>query len=183
VNDINTANGGADGSGPYGFTALSGHLYFNAYESTHGAELWRTNGTTTELVEDISTGNSGADSSSPNYLTALGDFLYFSATNSTYGYELWRINDEGATQSVAVPGTSAGVGCMCDRPLRAMDGRLFIAMYSNETGSEFAYLDEPAFGLPETSTAGSSWSTTLVLLAAITAVAGVGLRMRGRSQA
>ena len=180
VENINTANGGVNDSDPYGFTALNGYLYFNAYESTHGAEIWRTNGTTTALVEDISTGNGGADSSNPNYLTVLGDWLYFVATDGTRGYELWRIDDEGTTSSVAVPGTSAGVGCMCARPLSAMDGRLFIAMYSDETGSEFAYLDEPAFGLPETSTAGSSWSTTLVLLAAVTAVAGVGLTARMR---
>jgi hypothetical protein len=60
-----------------------------------------------------------------------------------------------------------------------MDGRLFIAMYSDETGGEFAYLDEPTFGLPGTNRDGSVWSTALVLLAALTAVAGVGLRMRG----
>ena len=91
-------------------------------------------------------------------------------------------NDDGTTQSVAVPGTSAGVGCLCARPLSAMDGRLFIAMYSDETGSEFAYLDEPTYGLPGTNRDGSVWSTALVLLAAITAVAGVGLRMRGASR-
>jgi ELWxxDGT repeat protein len=179
VENINTANGGVNDSNPYGFTAFNGYLYFNAYESTHGAEIWRTNGTTTALVEDISTGNSGADSSNPNYLTVLGDWLYFVATDGTHGYELWRINDEGTTQSVAVPGTSAGVTCMCARPLSAMDGRLFIAMYSDETGSEFAYLDEPTFGLPGTNRDGSAWSTALVLLAAITAAAGLTVCMRG----
>ena len=51
-------------------------------------------------------------------------------------------------------------------------------MYSDEVGSELAYIDEPTFVLPETNRNGSAWSTALVLLAAITAVAGVGLRMR-----
>lgn len=52
-------------------------------------------------------------------------------------------------------------------------------MFSDEASGEFAYLDEPTFVLPETNREGSVWSTALVLLAAVTAVAGVGLRMRG----
>jgi hypothetical protein len=54
-----------------------------------------------------------------------------------------------------------------------------MVLYSDETGSEFAYLDEPTFVLPGTNRDGSAWSTALVLLAAVTAVAGVGLRIRG----
>jgi hypothetical protein len=52
-----------------------------------------------------------------------------------------------------------------------------MVLYSDETGSEFAHLDEPTFVLPGTNRDGSAWSTTLVLLAAVTAVAGIGLRM------
>jgi hypothetical protein len=63
--------------------------------------------------------------------------------------------------------------------LNALNGRLFMATYSDETGSELAYLDEPTFVLPETNRNGSAWSMALVLLAALTAVAGVGLRIRG----
>jgi hypothetical protein len=54
-----------------------------------------------------------------------------------------------------------------------------MVLYSDETGSEFAYLNEPTFVLPPTNRDGSVWSMALVLLAAVTAVAGVGLRMRG----
>ena len=78
-----------------------------------------------------------------------------------------------------VPGTASAVGCECSRPLVALDGRLFMQMFSDEAGGEFAYLDEPTFGLPGTNRNGSVWSAALVLLAAVTAAAGVGLRMRG----
>jgi len=68
---------------------------------------------------------------------------------------------------------------MCERPILTLDGRLFAAVGTNETGFEFAYLDEPTFVLPETNRDGSVWSAALVILAALTAAAGVGLRMRG----
>ena len=57
---IDTINPGADSSSPLYFTPLGDYLYFRAGDATHGRELWRTNGTTTTLVEDI---NSGADDS------------------------------------------------------------------------------------------------------------------------
>ena len=126
-------------------------------------------------MQDIRT---GTDSSNPSGFTALGDYLYFNAADGTTAAKVWRINGIGAAESAVIPGTNAGVGCMCN-PLSAVDGRLFVTMWSDETGSEFAYLDEPTFGLPGTNRDGSVWSTALVLLAAVTAVAGVGLRMRG----
>jgi hypothetical protein len=49
---------------------------------------------------------------------------------------------------------------------------------SVETGAEIAYLDEPTFGLPGTNRDGSVWSTALVLLAAVTAAAGLTVCMR-----
>jgi len=94
VFNINPTNEGLglDGSDPGYFTALGDYLYFRAYDATHGRELWRTDGTTTTLVEDINLANSGADSSNPGDFTVLGDYLYFVADDDAHGYELWRTN-------------------------------------------------------------------------------------------
>jgi len=51
-------------------------------------------------------------------------------------------------------------------------------MISNEIGFEFAYLEEPTAGLPSTDRDGSLWGTTLVLLTAVTAAAGLTVRKR-----
>ena len=175
MQDIRT---GTDSSSPSGFTAFNGYLYFQAYDDTHGYELWRTNGTTTELVQDINTGASGADSSYPYGFTALGDYLYFLANDGTNG-NLWRVSAAGTIESASPAGTNVFFGCMCQRPILTLNGRLFAPVTTDETGFEFAYLDERTFGLPGTNRDGSVWSAALVLLAAVTAVAGVGLRMRG----
>ncbi len=183
---IDTINPGAGSSGAMDRStsvALSGYLYFQANDATHGWELWRTNGTTTELVMDINTGSSGADSSNPYGFTALGDYLYFYADDGT-NTGLWR-TDGTTTESVPFPGgTNQYISCDCyDTSIVAVGGRLYTTMYSSATGYEFAYLDEPSYVLPETSRDGSLWTATLVILAGLTAAASIGLRLRGARRA
>jgi ELWxxDGT repeat protein len=166
-----------DGSDPSDFTAFDGYLYFRADDGINGTELWRTDGTTlgTTRVEDINTNVGG--SSDPHNFIVLGDYLYFNATDGT-NFNPRRIDGSGLTESAVIPGTNANTNCECE-PFAALGGRLYMRIESVETGAEIAYLDEPTFGLPGTNRDGSVWSTALVLLAAITAVAGAGLRIRG----
>ena len=169
-------NAGSSDSNPGEFEALGNWLYFRADDGTTGTELWRTNGTTTTRVADINT--TGTDSSAPYGLTALGGYVYFNATVDDT-WKLWRVSAEGTVEPSSPTGTDVFFGCMCDRPILTLNGRLFAQMYTAESGFEFIYFDEPTYGLPLTNRDGSVWSTALVLLAAVTAVAGVGLRMRG----
>lgn len=78
-----------------GFVGLGGYAYFSAVDADHGSELWRTNGTVTELVADI---NTGAPGSSPMQLTRFGDHLYFMATKAGQGSELWRVGEPGGVE-------------------------------------------------------------------------------------
>ena len=81
-------------------------------------------------------------------------------------------------------GTNQYISCDCyDTNIVAVGGRLYTTMYSSDTGHEFAYLDEPSYVLPETSRDGSLWTTTLVILAGLTAAASIGLRVRGAKRA
>ena len=139
------------------------------------AARWKDE-SSTNRVADI---NSGVDSSHPRHFTTFGDYLHFTANDGTDIGKTWRVNAAGVVESLVLPGTNAYIDCMCDNAYTALGGRLFAAFSSNETGNEIAYFDDPNVGLPETSRDGSAWSVTLALLAALTAVAGVGLRMRG----
>jgi ELWxxDGT repeat protein len=89
--DIDTrldANGNGYGSSPYQMFEYNETLYFSADDSTHGRELWQTDGTVTgtSLVANI---NPGSGSSSPQYFTMLGDIMYFTANDATTGSEIW----------------------------------------------------------------------------------------------
>jgi len=168
-------NAGLPDSNVGEFEALGNWLYFRADDGASGTELWRTNGTSTTRVADINT--TGTDGSYPYGLTVLGSYIYFNASDPGND-KLWRVGVAGGVESASPAGTNVFFGCMCDHPILTLDGRLFAPMTSNETGFEFAYLDEATFGLPLTNRDGSVWSIAFVILAGLTAVAGVGLRMR-----
>ena len=183
INETGTA--GVNSSSPENFTALGGYLYFSADNGTIGNELWRTDGTAggTTLVKNINeTGTAGVNDSTPLTFTALGDYLYFQANDGT-NPGLWR-TDGTITESVPFPVAGQSIDCDCyDTNIVAVGGRLYTTVYSNAIGYEFAYLDEPTYVLPGTNRDGSLWTTTLVILAGLTAAASIGLRVRGAKRA
>ena len=179
--EINPA--GNANPGNYGvFTEFNGYLYFDANDGESGTELWRTNGTTTARVADINQNTSAG--SYPWAYVPLGDWLYFTASDGvTFGdAQLWRTNGTD-TELVPFPDANQGIECDCYDSIVAAGGRLFTTVYSSTVGHEFAYLDEPTYVLPETNREASVWTTTLVILAGLTAAASIGLRVRGAKRA
>lgn len=104
---------GTGSSNPQYFTALdaSALILFQANDCVHGAELWRTDGTSagTYLLKDIRAGTLG---STPSYFTQFSNRIYFQANDGILGAELW-VSD----------GTSAGTVMLADLAAGAISGR------------------------------------------------------------
>jgi len=85
----------APGSSGFGLTTAAGRLFFRSYDTSHGWELWESDGTMagTTLVRDIAAGPAGSYAgfgSARQGITAIEDRLLFSASDGSSGLELWR---------------------------------------------------------------------------------------------
>jgi ELWxxDGT repeat protein len=86
---IADVNGGPSGSNPNQFVSVNGVVLFQAQDSVHGVELWRTDGTPagTVLVKDIWP---GVNNSRPSGLKVAGSNVWFSSDDGTHGTEIWK---------------------------------------------------------------------------------------------
>ncbi|MCX6905856.1 MAG: immunoglobulin domain-containing protein, partial [Verrucomicrobia bacterium] len=123
------------------FAIYDGQLYFSAYDSVHGRELWRYNGTNASLAADIVPGGQYS-SSNPSGLTAYNGKLYFCATDDVHGYELWSFDGAKAQMEVEInPTPDPGDGdtfLMDSSPanLTVFDGLLYFSANDGVHGRE-----------------------------------------------
>ena len=92
VKDIDSERDVSVSFDPEGFVELGGMAYFSASDPLRGTELWRTDGSSNELVADIHPNGS----SRPQHLTVFNELLYFVADDGRYGRELWRSDGTAA---------------------------------------------------------------------------------------
>ncbi len=86
-----------DGFSVYDMTPFDGMLFFQGDDMTHGAQLWKTDGTQVQMVTDDNESGTGL---SPLHLTPIGGTLYFQGnvgTSSAQINELWE--SDGSTAS------------------------------------------------------------------------------------
>ena len=112
-----------------GITEWDGWVYFAGRTEPVGAELWRSDGRTIELVADL---NPGPASSSPFHMVALSGWLYFSAETDEHGTELWRTNGIGAE---LVADVDPGPGDSWPSDLAQLDGWIYFGAYNPGIGS------------------------------------------------
>ncbi|MDZ4851858.1 MAG: hypothetical protein SGI77_21425, partial [Pirellulaceae bacterium] len=129
---------------PTELTNVSGTLFFKATTRSLGTELWKSNGSTIELVRDIvqeqdSYGN--GYSSDPSQLTNVNGTLYFTAFDAGIGLELWKSNGT-VSGTVAVKDIAPNyydgyydvVGSSSPSRLTNVNGRLYFNAYTPEDG-------------------------------------------------
>jgi len=112
--DINTAMWVGNGSYPRDFMEFNGYLYFTAEVfGVTGREMYRTNGTTTELFKDFRLGTeSGFDiGTNAHQFIVIENAMYFFAREDDNGYDLWKTDGtiEGTQKLVELNSFSLGL--------------------------------------------------------------------------
>ncbi|AUS99311.1 pre-peptidase [Nostoc sp. CENA543] len=122
------------GLGAFSLTAVGSALYFVANNPGSGLELWRTDGTTTNMVKDIS---SGSSDSLPTGLVNFNGTLAFAASDGT-SREVWFSDgtepNTRRVSSIEIAG-NANPGW-----LTVVGNRLFFTATDGTTGTELYVL-------------------------------------------
>jgi ELWxxDGT repeat protein len=121
-------------SNPSEFTQLGSTTLFVATEYVRGAELWKTDGTSTGtvMVMDIYPGMNG---SVPHGFVEMGGLAYFTATTYENGAELWR-SDGTAAGTTLVRDIAPGLTGSDPQLLTVVGGQLFFSAYTSYYGQE-----------------------------------------------
>ncbi len=114
--------------------AIGGELFFAATDSTHGTQLWESNGTASGTVR-LTDGNDQFGGIVPSGLTAVGNTLYFAADNGSGGEQLWESNGTAGGTAMVTTGNDGTAGSgIYPSDLTNVNGTLFFVGYDANDG-------------------------------------------------
>jgi ELWxxDGT repeat protein len=144
-----------------GWQEFNNILYFTAYTSTHGSEIWTydpsivISSTNPHMLDEAEPGTSSSVYCEPmmystTHIEEFESMLYFRAYNTTYGGELWRYNP--ATDNMTLfedyyPGSNSGNNVYGSNAMTTFNNNLYWRCTNSVHGDELC-----TFGLEHTIT-------------------------------
>jgi ELWxxDGT repeat protein len=171
-----------DSSDPDGFVVFDDMLFMGLTSNTYGHEFCALVYEAADAAITCWDLSMGSNSTFPQNFTVIGDYLYFIGSGTTTPRNIWRVARDLTRTTITMP-VGSQLDCIsCNSQISSAGNRLYMTISGAATGDEFAYIIEPTGSMPSTNSEGSPWSTTLVVLASLTAAAGLTLRMRAAKQ-
>ncbi len=163
LKDINTHPLNLEGFAP--IVSMGDVVYFAANDGTHGAELWRTDGTPagTQLIKDGNPGRGGLDLRS---FTRVGNSIYFAATHPSSGRELWT-SDGTAAGTQLVTDLWPGQNGSFPLDMIGYANKLYFTATSPQFAGVFETNGTAAGTKPFTGVLPEGWNTTYRLAHAV----------------
>jgi ELWxxDGT repeat protein len=126
------------------FSVLGGRLFFVGVDSTHGEEIWSTDGTEpgTMLLKDISPGNGNPF---PTDLVTIGTQMFFQADDGVHGSELWK-TDGTEAGTVLVKDIQPGAGGSAAFSITPVGSQIFLMADDGTHGRELWVTDGTEVG-------------------------------------
>ena len=142
IKDISAgATGSFVNTVPNDFTrcAIGNQLYFRADDGVNGAELWKSDGTSsgTVMLKNI---YPGANSSLPNAFINFNGKLIFSANDDLHGIELYE-SDGSPAGTILIKDISEGLGSSIPYAMHIFNSNLYFAASTNSLGKELWKFD------------------------------------------
>lgn len=135
---------GKVGSSPANFNIAGGKLLFSARDTSHGFELWATDGTDTGTVmlKDIYPGKTGGG---PGKFVTMNNKAYFMASDPVFGRELW-VSDGTDTGTKMVKDINVGIGNSDPQNKIVYNNKLIFAAEDSTAGMELWISDGTEVG-------------------------------------
>lgn len=144
VYQVNDIFPGTDEGYPFGFSELSGRVYFQANDGIHGEEIWYSDGTKegTRLLKDI---NVGSEQSVYVFRSVVfNNKLFFGADDGVHGEEIWQSDSTEAGTRIFKDVYSGSIGSSPEI-LTVANGLLYFCA-ADPSGSHIWRTDETSGG-------------------------------------
>jgi len=126
-------NSSITGIGAFNFRAIGSTLYFTAYDSTNGLELWKSDTSSATVVKDIWVG-SDPNNSIPSSLVNFNGSLYFAASDASNNRELW--SSDGTSVGTSKVSNINATGNANPAQMTVVGTRLFFTATTGTNGTE-----------------------------------------------
>jgi len=124
------------------YASAGNYLFFTAYDSTYGKELWVTDGTK-DGTHVLNIRDKDGMGSEPSSITESNGNVYFTAYDGAPAYGIFRTNGENVEQLMSLKLRNKGLSAVTS--MKSVGDKVFL-LAEDEQDNSYSYIDHSHFG-------------------------------------